>query len=375
MIVNYLALAVALLLSVVAAYYSIVGLAVIFSAAMIPVIVMSSTLEAGKVVAASWLYRNWGSAPRFIKYYLVVAVLVLMFITSMGIFGFLSKAHLDQTLTTGDTSIELRLIDQQIQSEQRRLDNAQKSLNALDKMVDQAEGEASVRIRNNQARERKVLSSDITAASTAIRDLNTKALPLRKENLKIEAEVGPIKYIADLIYGDSTENVLEKAVRAVILTLVFVFDPLAIMLLLAASSSLAQAKKNKEQTQKEEEIVVIQQQPILQAVDLPPPAPPKVDHGNCSRCGTKLILAQGVGILCPSKNCLVKVVANEPPQEAPAPQPETVAAPVAQEVVQEEEENVNDSWSERWYTRAKELITKKKNGTIKINKDQIVRMK
>lgn len=359
--INYLALGIAILLSIVAAYYSIVGLAVIFSAALIPVIVMASTLEAGKVVAASWLYRNWSTAPRFIKYYLTVAVVILMFITSMGIFGFLSKAHLDQTIATGDTGIELKLLDQQIQYEQTRLQNAQKSLSALDRLVDQSDTQSAIELRNRQARERKLLATEISSASATIKDLNTKALPLRKENLKIAAEVGPIKYIADLIYGDTAENVLEKAVRAVILTLVFVFDPLAIMLLLAANSALAQTKP------KQEEIVVEQNPPPEQVV----PPPPKVDHGNCSKCGTKLVHAVGVGILCPSKNCLVKVVSGEPIPEEVTEQPQAVEPPPAVEEVVED----NTKWSSRWYTKARELINKKKQGTIEINKDEIVRMK
>lgn len=241
--INYLALFIALALSVVAAYYSIIGLAVIFASAMIPVIVMASTLEAAKVVAASWLYRNWNLCPRWIKYYLVVAVIILMFITSMGIFGFLSKAHLDQTIVAGDTSIELKLLDQQIQGEQRVIDNAQRSLNALDRLVDQSDTEASIKLRGQQARERKILNDSINAASGKIKELNTKALPLRKENLKIQAEVGPIKYIADLIYGDSAEHQLEKAVRAVIIIIVLVFDPLAIALLLAANHGLRHSQK------------------------------------------------------------------------------------------------------------------------------------
>lgn len=243
--INYLALFIALALSVVAAYYSIIGLAVIFASALIPVIVMASTLEAAKVVAASWLYRNWDNCPRWIKYYLVTAVVILMFITSMGIFGFLSKAHLDQTVIAGDTNIELKLIDQQIQSEQRIIDNAQRSLTALDRLVDQSDTETSIRLRNQQGRERKLLNDSISVAANKIKDLNSKALPLRKENLKIQAEVGPIKYIADLIYGDSTEQLLEKAVRAVIIIIVLVFDPLAIALLLAANHGIRHSQKPK----------------------------------------------------------------------------------------------------------------------------------
>lgn len=341
MIVNYLTLAIALLLSFVAAYYSIVGLAVLFSAALIPVIIMASTLEAGKVIAASWLYRNWNQSPRFIKYYLTVAVLILMLITSMGIFGFLSKAHLDQKMTSGDTSIELKLLDQQIQSEQRRLDNAQKSLSALDKIVDQSDTEAAVKLRGAQARERKVVGTEITSASNTIKDLNIQALPLRKENLKIEAEVGPIKYIAELIYGESSEELTGKAVRAVIIILVLVFDPLAIILLLAASHSLSNRPKPVE--------VEDDQQEWLSFFDSG-----VEDHGNCLKCNTKLAFATGIGPFCPNKKC-------------------DVVDASADNI--EQEDTTKRSWSPQWYKRTKGLIKKKKDGIVEINKDSIVNMK
>lgn len=235
---NYLVFFIAIALSVVAAYYSIAGLAVIFASAMIPVIVMASTLEAAKVVAASWLYRNWQTSPKLIKYYLVTAVALLMFITSMGIFGFLSKAHLDQAVTSGDTSIELRLLEQQILSEEKTLQSAQNNLTSLDKLVDRSTDEESTKIRQRQKTERKQLADQINTSAKTIKQLNQEALPLRKQNLKLEAEVGPIKYIADLIYGSSDKALLEKAVRGVIILLVVVFDPLAIALLLAANHSL-----------------------------------------------------------------------------------------------------------------------------------------
>lgn len=358
MIVNYLALAVALMLSFVAAYYSIVGLAVLFSAAMIPVIIMASTLEAGKVVAASWLYRNWNNSPRFIKYYLTVAVIILMFITSMGIFGFLSKAHLDQKIAGGDTSIELKLIDQQIQSEQQRLNNAQKSLSALDKMVDQSDTEAAVKMRSGQARERKVLGTEITSASNAIKDLHIKALPLRKENLKIEAEVGPIKYIADLVYGESAEGVLEKAVRAVILILVVVFDPLAIMLLLAASHSITHSNKETVKPEipkdQDESSIINDWFDFLHAKG-------GNDYGNCVKCNTKVVYADGIGHFCPNPRCDAKDTPFETEEEELNHMPKTM--------------DENQSWSPHWYKRAKGLIRKKKDGIVEIDKDSIVNMK
>lgn len=242
--INYLALATAILLSVIAAYYSIVGLAAIFAAAVIPIIVMGASLELAKVVAASWVYRHWDTAPKAIRYYLVTSVVVLMFITSLGTFGFLSKAHLDQNLVGADTNVELKIIEQQIQNEQRRLDNAQRSLNSLDRLVDNAGTETASQIRNQQARERTRILNEISAATNSLKTLNTQAGPLRKDSARIAAEVGPIKYIADLIYGEEAQGVLEKAVRSVIILLVIVFDPLAIVLLIAANHGLRNQKSD-----------------------------------------------------------------------------------------------------------------------------------
>ena len=242
--INYLALFTALVLSVIAAYYSVAGLAAIFAAAVTPIVIMGASLELAKVVAASWVYRNWNTSPKVIKYYLVISVVVLMFITSLGTFGFLSKAHLDQNLVGAGTNVELKIIEQQIQNEQRRIDNAQRSLNTLDRLVDNASTETASKVRDQQARERTRILNEISAASNNLKTLNTQAAPLRKDSAKIAAEVGPIKYIADLIYGDQAEGVLEKAVRAVIILIVIVFDPLAIVLLIAANHGLTNNKRD-----------------------------------------------------------------------------------------------------------------------------------
>jgi len=239
----YLLFSTAFFLSTVAAYYSIVGLVAIFPTAEIPIMIMGISLELAKLVCASWLYRNWKSSARSMKYYFLVAVVTLSFITSMGIFGFLSKAHIDQSIIGADSFVELRIIDDEINSEKRRMENAQRSLNALDRLVDQSDTEAAIKLRNSQTGERRRLASEISIASSTIKDLSLKASPLRKESKRIAAEVGPIKYIADLIYGESSESTLEAAVRAVIILIVLVFDPLAIILLIAANRELQLAKK------------------------------------------------------------------------------------------------------------------------------------
>jgi len=249
--IHHVALITGLVLSTVAAYYSVAGLAAIFAAAFIPVIIMGGTLEISKVVATSWLFRNWKTAPRFIKAYLIGAIIILMLLTSMGTFGFLSKAHIDQTLAAGTSGSELKVIDQQIQYEQKRIDNANKSIATLDRLVDQASPETSNGLRANQARERKQLATEVTSANAAIKDLNKQALPLRKDNLKSTADVGPIKFIAEGLYGEATEGVLEKAVRWVIVLIVIVFDPLALALLIAANHGLSNSPTN--ETEKKQE--------------------------------------------------------------------------------------------------------------------------
>lgn len=230
--------ATAFFLSSVAAYYSIIGLIAIFPTAVIPIVVMGVSLELAKLVAASWLYRNWKTAPQSLKYYFTTAVVVLSFITSMGIFGFLSKAHIDQTAVGSDSLIELKIIDDQIAAEKRRIENAQRSLSALDRLIDESDTETAIKVRNQQRRDRTNLAAEIKSASDEIKTLNTAAAPHRKESKKIVAEVGPLKFIADLIYGDSDQETLERAVRAVIILIVLVFDPLAIIMLIAANREL-----------------------------------------------------------------------------------------------------------------------------------------
>jgi hypothetical protein len=232
-------------LSCISAYYSIVGLVAIFPTVPVSIIIMGIGLEIAKLVTAVWLKVNWSKASFWMKSYLMTAVAILMFITSIGCFGYLSKAHLEQTLVAGDYSVELRTIDREIQNQERSIQNAQRSLDALDRIVSEANPDTVVQIRNRQARERTQLLNTISNSSNNINDLNNRALPLRKESLAVEAKVGPIKYIADLIYGESDEKLHEKAVRAVILIIVFVFDPLAVTLLIAANHSMKTQVKPK----------------------------------------------------------------------------------------------------------------------------------
>jgi hypothetical protein len=242
-----LTLATALIISVSAAYYSILGLTAIFAAAFWPIVILGSSLEVGKVVSTLWLHKYWHRAEMQYKIYLCTAVAILMLLTSMGVFGFLSKAHSDQSLVSGDVIAKISIYDEKIRQARDNIDMSRKALAQMDAAVDQTMSRSTTetgadkaaQLRRSQANERNRLLKEIDTEQKKIQTLNDQRAPIAAEVRKVEAEVGPIKYIAALIYGDNPEaNVLEKAVRWVIILIVVVFDPLALTLLLAATKTL-----------------------------------------------------------------------------------------------------------------------------------------
>ena len=244
-------LVIAITISAIAAWYSVAGLAAIFAAAVVPVIIMGGALEAGKIVATVWLHNNWQRVSWAYKTYLVPAIVFLMLLTSMGIFGFLSKGHADQSIVSGDSMSKVAIYDEKIKSERDNIDQAKRALEQMNSQVDQMMSrtdtdrgaERAVAIRKQQARERANLQAEITKSQKAIQKLQEERAPLAAEFRKVEAEVGPIKYIAALIYGDNPDqNLLEAAVRWVIILIVIVFDPLALCLILAANKQLEWAR-------------------------------------------------------------------------------------------------------------------------------------
>jgi hypothetical protein len=251
MILAWLLLLTGLTISAVAIYYSVVGLAAIFSAAVIPIIVMGSALEVAKLVCASWLKANWERAPQLMKIYMTTAVIVLMLITSMGIFGFLSKAHSDQSLVSGDVLSRISIYDEKIKTSKDNIEANRKALRQMDEAVDQSMARSTteqgasraVTIRQSQARERTRLQNEIAAEQKSIAKLNEESAPIRAEVRKVEAEVGPLKYIAAFIYGATDETLLEKAVTWVIIIIIVVFDPLAVIMLLAAQMTFGWRKE------------------------------------------------------------------------------------------------------------------------------------
>jgi hypothetical protein len=356
----------ALSISGVAAYYSIIGLAKIFAASMLSVVIMGTVLEVGKIVTALWLHRNWSTTPKLLRTYLTGAVIVLMLITSMGIFGFLSSAHIEQTAESKENLARISQIDNiidrnrsiisdsekeidrirnsgsnkneeingQIERELTRIENvrsqynelvreqnniiesASSNLNLLERYITEqnieglqslvgarVDGNYGSRTANkvdefrkkeeervssivSTARERitelrnteqkeisrsnelidrlrqsigtneiddtqltriERLRNNIISAEETIDNLTEEKYTIEGEYRKLEAEVGPVKYIAEFVYGTTDTEVLEDAVRWVIIAIIFVFDPLAILLLIAAQMSYVQkSDKSKE---------------------------------------------------------------------------------------------------------------------------------
>jgi hypothetical protein len=227
----------------------------IFSAAVIPIIVMGVALEVSKLAGTVWLKQNWTRAPYFIRAYLLAAIAILMLITSMGIFGFLSKAHSDQSLVSGDVQSRIAVYDDKIKTAKDNIDANRKALKQMDEAVDQVMGRSNdekgadkaVQLRRAQQKERARLQSEIAAEQKIVAAVSEERAPIAAEVRKVEAEVGPIKYIAAFIYGDNPDaNILEKAVTWVIIIIVVVFDPLAVILLLASQYSFQWFRKQEE---------------------------------------------------------------------------------------------------------------------------------
>ena len=235
-----------LAIAAVAAWYSIIGLTAIFSAAVIPIIIMGIVLEIGKLVAASWVYTYWKETAKLLRAYLVSAVVILMLITSMGIYGFLSKSHIDAGVGTNQTYVKVERLDSRIQSEQRVIDRAEKQLrtldDALERYIELGEVSKGLNKREEQEQERKLLQSTITKSQNKIDVYLDEKSEYELEIRNFEVEVGPLKYIAALIYGDDAKSMLDETVRYVILLLIFVFDPLAVLLLIAANQSYRKEK-------------------------------------------------------------------------------------------------------------------------------------
>tara|TARA_Y100001937_G_scaffold45765_1_gene64285 strand:+ start:13133 stop:14110 length:978 start_codon:yes stop_codon:yes gene_type:complete len=253
MFLTYLTLLSGIVISIIAASYSIIGLAALFAGATTAIIAMGGALEVGKLVMASWLYNNWENPllPKSIKYYLTSAVVVLIFITSVGIFGFLSKAHLDQVVPESNNKLQIQIIDEQIEQRQKTIDRSQLQLDKMDELIIIQSKESSwfssssqkaITERRNQKEERLSLEETIDESLDKINELSEKKAKIQTKQLKLEADLGPIKYVAEFIYGDTAKDHFDEAVRIIIIILIFVFDPVAVLMLISANISLRQQR-------------------------------------------------------------------------------------------------------------------------------------
>ena len=273
----FLTLLTAIALSAVAGYYSVIGLAQIFPGSFWPVIIMGSILEASKLVTVSWLYRNWRECPILIKSYLSIAVTILMLITSMGIFGFLSKAHLEHSADNAPLVDKIALLDEKIKTEKENVESNRKIIKQYDEVVDQTMGRSTDEkgadkaqaIRRSQQKDRIRVLQEIQQSQATIAKYSEERAPLSTELKKIEADIGPIKYIAALAYDSEADgDIIDKAVRLVILLIIVVFDPLAILLLIAYNMSMREKehvedffKRARQTAKKMDEDVKVEPQP------------------------------------------------------------------------------------------------------------------
>ena len=337
-IIAYLALISGLAISGVAEYYSIMGLIAIYPAAFWPVIILGIVLGVGKISATVWLKQNWDWSPFFLKAYVLPAIFILMMITSLGVFGFLSKAHSDQSLVSGDVQAKIAVYDEKIKIAKDNIDANRKAIKQLDEAVDQVMGrsndekgaEKSVAIRRSQQKERARLQEEISAYQKTVSSLSEERAPIAAEVRKVEAEVGPIKYIAHLLYGENPDiNILEKAVIWVTVLIVIVLDPLAIVLLLSSQYSFQRFREVEEESNKPDAWVAdvgenptaeekksindFVEQPQEYIPDEEGDSPEKesdvvstatvTESIHCHKCNTELVNAPGIGLFCPNKSC------------------------------------------------------------------------
>lgn len=400
-LIAYLALLSGLSISAVAVYYSVSGLTAIFSAAVIPIIIMGVTLEISKLIATIWLKQNWSIAHYTIKAYLIIAIIVLMLITSLGIFGFLSKAHSDQSLVSGDVMSRIAIYDEKIQTEKENIDANRRALQQMNTAVDQVMSRSTtetganraVAVRKSQSKERSRLMSEITSSQQTIQELNQQRAPIAAEVRVVDAEVGPIRYIAAFFYGATDAAIMEKSVTWIIITLIVVFDPLAIVLLLASQVSFQNFKKRIEEGGSPAETqAVIDPQPLTATdqevepdatpVDVGPVATPVVEP-ELTLVERHPYLFQGDGfwkmpagwVDAGPQVCPPEVWEDDRPEQAGDVVSESTATePLTHDYVQNEEQQQSNQW-----TNTMESISREHYQDISLSKledyiDEIVEL-
>lgn len=241
---GYITLFTGLALAVVAAWFAVEGVVVLFAGLPIRAMIMGIAIEAAKVVGVTWIYRHWTHKTR-LKYVIIPPTVVMMLLTSMAIFGTLSKAHLEQTAPVTNNTAKIERLDQRIARERTEIIDAENIITQLDQTIQVlvdvkkishlTEGSRIVRIK--QQPQRNQLKKIINESMDSIDEYEDKKLTLNQELNDLELEVGPVKYIAAIIY-ENPQDRLDEAVRIVIIAFIFVFDPMAILLLMAGNYTL-----------------------------------------------------------------------------------------------------------------------------------------
>ena len=254
MFFGLLTLLTALAISTVAAWYSIIGLMAIFAGATTAIMIMGIVLEVGKLICASWTFTNWKKCPVIMKTYFIVAVVVLMLITSLGIFGFLSRAHITQSNPTSLMEERIERIELKVNQRQIQINRYQGRLDTLDQALQRyiELGAISKGLRKigEMDNETSLLKTRIDGLENEIDGLADNKYELKNQLNLAMVEVGPIRYVASMIYDEVNETQLEEAVRWIIILLIFVFDPLAVMLVIAANISLKDYRRERKMATK-----------------------------------------------------------------------------------------------------------------------------
>ena len=259
----------ALALSVLAATISIIGMMALFPSDGIMIAVMMGTLEASKLVAATWLHSNWHNKAVSIlhKIYLSLAVVSLMLITAIGIYGYLAKGYLDQQSPISTTNIQIATREQQIKTLQdniKGLNDRQAQLDAsVNALITQNQIVKSQTYRNQQKTERAQIAKDLDSDQKEIDRITQELVPMKIATTNVELKLGPIKYVADLFGWKNPD----AAVRMVILMIMFAFDPLAIMLILSGSISM---RKSSDIVVEKPIVPIVEHKHTIQKIEIPP---------------------------------------------------------------------------------------------------------
>ena len=254
MFFGLLTLLTALAISTVAAWYSIIGLMAIFAGATTAIMIMGIVLEIGKLICASWTFTNWKSCPVIMRSYFIIAVVVLMLITSLGIFGFLSRAHITQSNPTSLMEERIERIELKVNQRQIQINRYQGRLDTLDQALQRyielgaiSKGLSKIGAMDNET---NLLKTKIQGLENEIDGLMDEKYELKTNLSLAEVETGPIKYVASMLYDEVSASELETAVRWIIILLIFVFDPLAVVLVIAANISLRDYRRERKMATK-----------------------------------------------------------------------------------------------------------------------------